>query len=50
MKKLFKCVACGEYTLKNVHCEKQTASAHPPKYSPIDKWAKYRRLEKFGRT
>jgi rRNA maturation protein Nop10 len=30
------------------HCGKATETAHPPKYSPEDKYAKYRRMEKFG--
>lgn len=46
MKKLRKCASCGAYTLKNVHCEKPTSTAHPPKYSPLDKWAEWRRRAK----
>lgn len=49
MRKLRRCAACGAYTLK-VNCPKcrgETKTANPPKYSPEDKWAKYRRRFKF---
>lgn len=47
MKRLRKC-SCG-YTLKD-KCEKcgTTRTAHPPKFSFEDKYAKYRRKVKFG--
>ena len=45
MKKLRKCLRCGEYTLLEIHCEEKTVSAHPPKYNPNDRYAKYRRNE-----
>ena len=38
-----KCVVCGEYTLKEFHCNSKTICSHPMKYSPLDKYAKYRR-------
>ena len=46
MKKLRKCVDCGEYTLHESHCSKPTKSAYPPKYSPADKYGEYRRKAK----
>ncbi|MBD3389588.1 ribosome biogenesis protein [Candidatus Micrarchaeota archaeon] len=46
MKKIRKCESCGEYTLEEEHCGIKTLSAHPPKYNPNDKYAKYRRKEK----
>lgn len=45
-RKIKKCDVCGSFTLKETHCEKQTRTAHPPKYSPEDKYARYRRIEK----
>lgn len=43
-----KCPACGRYTLKDVcpACGNPTVSAHPPRFSPEDKWGKYRREAK----
>ncbi len=41
-----KCVKCGEYTLTDKHCEKDTISAKPPKFSFPDKYGKYRRKTK----
>lgn len=38
-----KCGKCGAYTLDEKHCGMETASPHPPKYSHIDRYAKYRR-------
>ncbi len=49
MKKLKKCSSCGAYTMLEEHCGKVTRTAHPPKYSPEDKYGKYRRIEKFGK-
>ncbi|MGB9577013.1 MAG: RNA-protein complex protein Nop10 [Candidatus Micrarchaeia archaeon] len=48
--KLRKCVACKAYTLKEEcpKCGGETRAAHPPKYSPHDKYAEYRRKEKFA--
>ena len=46
MKRIRKCIFCGEYTLHAIHCGKKTVLAHPPKYNPNDKYAKYRRAEK----
>ena len=51
MKKLMKCGACGAYAMgeKCPKCGGKTKTAHPPRYSPEDKWAKYRREAKFGK-
>jgi len=29
MKKLMKCVVCGQYTLSDIHCNRRTVSPHP---------------------
>ncbi len=49
MKRLRKC-KCGRYTLKDrcPKCGGEALSAHPPKYSPQDQYAEYRRKEKYG--
>ncbi len=41
---LSRCVKCGTYTLQGAcpKCGSSTASAHPAKYSPDDKYARYR--------
>ncbi len=46
LKKIRKCEACASYTMKEEHCGKRTKTAHPAKYSPEDKYARYRRIEK----
>ena len=44
MKKLKICPSCKEYAMRDTcACGAETRSAHPPKYSPQDKYAKYRR-------
>lgn len=43
---LRKCVNCGEYTLKRERCPfcgNDLRVPHPAKFSPEDKYAKYRR-------
>ncbi|MCX8205959.1 MAG: ribosome biogenesis protein [Candidatus Micrarchaeota archaeon] len=45
---IFKCRVCGRYTMQEAHCGAPAASAHPPKYSPQDRYAKYRRLAGRG--
>ncbi|HSQ53446.1 MAG TPA: RNA-protein complex protein Nop10 [Acidobacteriota bacterium] len=43
---LRKCVKCGEYTLKHDRCPVCGGDLHvphPAKFSPEDKYAKYRR-------
>ncbi len=40
---IFYCEKCKEYTLKEVHsCGEKTIPKIPPKYSPVDKYSKYR--------
>ncbi len=46
MDKIFKCIVCKEYTLKKIHCDKDTISIKPVKYSVEDKYGKYRRIAK----
>ena len=41
-----KCVVCSSYTLERMHCESSTIIPKPPKFSPEDKYGKYRREEK----
>jgi len=51
VKRLRKCAKCGRYTLgeKCPKCGGESRAAHPAKYSPEDRWAKYRREAKFGK-
>lgn len=46
MKHLFICNSCKDYTLKELcpKCKQKTSMPKPPKYSPEDKYAKYRRV------
>ena len=46
-----KCEACGEYTLKEVcvRCGAKTMSPLPPRFSPTDRYGKYRRMLKRER-
>jgi H/ACA ribonucleoprotein complex subunit 3 len=45
--KMKKCKSCGEYTLKdNCPCKGEVGVIYPPKYSPEDKYGKYRRILK----
>ncbi|MEM2208311.1 MAG: RNA-protein complex protein Nop10 [Sulfolobales archaeon] len=39
-----KCIKCGNYTLKEQcpKCGSTTVVASPPRFSPIDKYVKYR--------
>jgi len=42
---LRKCVKCGKYTLNKVlcpYCGGKVRVPHPPKFSPDDKYLKYR--------
>jgi len=43
-----KCPVCGRYTLKDICpvCGSPTVSAHPPRFSPVDKYGEYRRRAK----
>ena len=47
---LRKCLNCFEYTLiKKCHvCQNETVSAHPAKFSPDDKYYRYRIRENFN--
>jgi len=44
-----KCPKCGKYTLKDMcdRCGIKTVSAHPPRFSPEDKYVKYRVMMKY---
>ena len=46
MRHIKKCESCKEYTLKDIcpKCQKNTIFSVPPKFSPLDKYAKYRRM------
>jgi len=48
MKHINKCIKCFSYTLKDIcqKCGAKTMQPKPPKYSPLDKYGKYRREEK----
>jgi len=46
---LRKCIKCGRYTLKKdkcPYCGGNVRIPHPAKFSPDDKYAKYRRMLK----
>ena len=42
---IFKCSGCGKYTLSE--CCAELENSRPAKYSPEDKYAKYRRQVKY---
>lgn len=46
--KMKKCRSCREYTLKDKcpYCGREVGVVYPPKYSPEDKYGKYRRILK----
>ena len=46
MKHILLCPSCKKYTMLPFcdKCQIKTLSPRPPKYSPIDKYAKYRRI------
>jgi H/ACA ribonucleoprotein complex subunit 3 len=47
MKKILKCKKCGKYTIKEkCECGGIAVIIKPPKYSPKDKYGKYRRQAK----
>lgn len=48
MKKILKCPKCSTFTLKDMcpKCSTKTINPKPAKYSPEDKYGKYRRLAK----
>ncbi len=41
---MLKCTSCGHYTMKEKcpRCGGQAATAHPARYSPDDRYARYR--------
>ncbi|EHP89692.1 RNA-protein complex protein Nop10 [Methanotorris formicicus] len=43
-----KCLKCGRYTLKEFcpNCGEKTIIPKPPKFSPEDRYGKYRRMLK----
>lgn len=43
--KIRKCPACNKYTFKEIcpACNGKTENPNPPKFSPEDKYGKYRR-------
>jgi len=47
-KEILFCKKCHTYTLEKVcpKCNEKTISPKPGKYSPLDKYGKYRRLAK----
>ena len=47
---LRKCIKCNQYTLKEKcpKCDKETISAHPAKFSPDDKYMRYRLAERYN--
>ena len=47
--KILKCAGCGAYTMMRKHCGVASKTVHPPKFSVEDRWAKYRRAERFGK-
>ncbi|MFW5991457.1 MAG: nucleolar RNA-binding Nop10p family protein [Candidatus Nanoarchaeia archaeon] len=40
------CKLCQNYTMKESCCDQKAVSSKPPKYSPEDKYAEYRRRVK----
>ncbi|MBN1502950.1 ribosome biogenesis protein [Candidatus Woesearchaeota archaeon] len=49
MKHILKCQKCSKYTLSEAcSCGGNAVSPKPPKYSPEDKYADYRRKVKEG--
>jgi len=46
MMTLKKCQKCNEYTMKDAHCDEKTINPSPPRYSPEDRYGKYRRMAK----
>ena len=48
MRHIMKCAKCGKYTMKENCCSSATIHAAPPKFSPEDQYADYRRKAKAG--
>ncbi len=49
---LRKCVKCKKYTFKTkcVECKYDTVSVHPAKFSPDDKYIRYRLAERYNNS
>ncbi len=45
-KKIKRCTVCSSFTMSEKHCGYNPVTVHPPKYSPEDKYARYRRIDK----
>ena len=47
---LRKCTKCNQYTMKEKcpKCSEETISAHPAKFSPDDKYMRYRLAERYN--
>ncbi|WP_018154212.1 RNA-protein complex protein Nop10 [Methanothermococcus thermolithotrophicus] len=41
-----KCSKCGKYTLKELCCGENTVTVKPPRFSPEDRYGRYRRILK----
>ena len=46
MKHILKCSKCEKYTMQDKCCGVKTISPKPAKFSPENKYGKYRRAEK----
>jgi len=47
MRRIRKCTSCGRYTLEEAcRCGSRTEQPRPPKYSPEDRFARFRRQAK----
>jgi len=48
---ILKCKNCNKYTLKEycLNCNEKTISTKPAKFSPEDKWGKWRRKAKSSK-
>jgi H/ACA ribonucleoprotein complex subunit 3 len=46
--KMRRCRSCGEYTIQKLcpYCGGELEVVYPPRYSPEDKYGKYRRILK----
>jgi H/ACA ribonucleoprotein complex subunit 3 len=47
-----KCSACNRYTLGRIcpKCNAPTIDPHPPKYSPDDKYVRYRIADRYAQV
>ncbi|HYY40608.1 MAG TPA: RNA-protein complex protein Nop10 [Nitrososphaera sp.] len=47
-----KCPCCNTYTLKHQcpKCNSMTIDPHPPKYSPDDKYIRYRIADRYTKS